>query len=124
MLAACSTRRDQLALSGYYDLGLRVGQTLGLKLGDLDGYNRVGGRSAVLTAVAEQALEESRGYLDPAYEAERDTEERILLVAAAYARFGRERPHEFRILVEPPTSPMPLNASPNSCVAKTPGSQP
>lgn len=69
------------------------------------GYNRVGGRSAVLTAVAEQALEESRGYLDPAYEAERDTEERILLVAAAYARFGRERPHEFRILVEPPNEP-------------------
>lgn len=36
MLAACATKRDQLALSAYYDLGLRIGQTIGLKHGDLD----------------------------------------------------------------------------------------
>ena len=65
-------------------------------------YNRVGGRSALLTAVAEEALDESRVYMDAAYESEGTVEERLLLVAAAYARFARERPHEFRILVEPP----------------------
>ncbi|OBK85074.1 TetR/AcrR family transcriptional regulator [Mycolicibacter sinensis] len=68
-------------------------------------YNRVGGRSAVLTAVAEQALEESRVYMDAAYDAQGTVEERILLAAEAYARFARERPHEFRILVEPPNEP-------------------
>ncbi|MFD3038543.1 tyrosine-type recombinase/integrase [Mycolicibacterium senegalense] len=36
MLAACATKRDQLALSAYYDLGLRIGQTIGLKHADLD----------------------------------------------------------------------------------------
>lgn len=68
-------------------------------------YNRVGGRSALLTAVAEQALEESRVYMDPAYAADGTVEERIMLAANAYARFARERPHEFRILVEPPNEP-------------------
>ncbi|MGU3502486.1 TetR/AcrR family transcriptional regulator [Mycobacterium sp. C31M] len=68
-------------------------------------YNRVGGRSAVLTAVAEQALEESRIYMDAAYSAQGTVEERVLRVAEAYARFARERPHEFRILVEPPNEP-------------------
>ncbi|MFL1376428.1 MULTISPECIES: TetR/AcrR family transcriptional regulator [unclassified Nocardiopsis] len=68
-------------------------------------YNRVGGRSALLTAVAEQAMEESRVYMDAAYSADGGVEERMLLAAAAYARFARERPHEFRILVEPPDEP-------------------
>ncbi|WP_078314833.1 tyrosine-type recombinase/integrase [Mycobacterium sp. D16Q16] len=36
MLQTCATKRDQLALSAYYDLGLRIGQTIGLKVGDLD----------------------------------------------------------------------------------------
>lgn len=68
-------------------------------------YNRVGGRAALLTAVAVQALEESRTYMDAAYAADGSVEERILLVATEYARFARERPHEFRILVEPPDEP-------------------
>ena len=68
-------------------------------------YNRVGGRSAVLTAIAEQAMEESRVYMDAAYAATGTPEDRILLAAAAYARFARERPHEFRLLVEPPDEP-------------------
>lgn len=71
-------------------------------------YNRVGGRSAVLTAVAEQALEESRVYMDAAYETPGRPDERILAVATTYARFARERPHEFRILVEPPDEPEAL----------------
>lgn len=68
-------------------------------------YNRVGGRSALLLAVAEQAMEESRAYMDAAYTSEGTAEERIRRAAIAYARFGRERPHEFRILVEPPDEP-------------------
>lgn len=41
MLAACHTTRDQLALSGFYDLGLRIGQVLGLRHGDLDVRRRI-----------------------------------------------------------------------------------
>lgn len=36
LLAAASTDRDRLLLSALYDLGLRVGQALGLRHGDLD----------------------------------------------------------------------------------------
>ncbi|MFJ6252750.1 MULTISPECIES: TetR/AcrR family transcriptional regulator [unclassified Streptomyces] len=72
-------------------------------------YNRVGGRSALLTAVAEQAMEESRAYMDAAYAAPGTPEERLLLATAAYARFARERPHEFRILVEPPEEPSAID---------------
>ncbi|MDT3439280.1 TetR/AcrR family transcriptional regulator [Pseudofrankia sp. BMG5.37] len=72
-------------------------------------YNRVGGRSALLTAVAEMAMEENRAYMDAAYEAEGTVEERLLRAAAAYVRFARERPHEFRILVDPPDEPETLD---------------
>ncbi len=68
-------------------------------------YNRVGGRSALLTAVAELAMEENRAYMDAAYAAPGGVEDRLLQVASAYAKFARERPHEFRILVEPPDEP-------------------
>ncbi|KXO97806.1 TetR/AcrR family transcriptional regulator [Tsukamurella pseudospumae] len=68
-------------------------------------YNRVGGRSALLTAVAEQAMEENRAYMDAAYRTDGDPEATILLAAREYARFARERPYEFRILVEPPDVP-------------------
>lgn len=72
-------------------------------------YNRVGGRSALLTAVAEQAMEESRAYMDEAYAAPGTPEQRLLLAAEAYARFARERPHEFRILAEPPDEPTAMD---------------
>lgn len=68
-------------------------------------YNRVGNRSALLVAVAEQAMEESRGYMDAAYASEGAPEDRLRLVAGTWARFARERPHEFRILVEPADEP-------------------
>lgn len=68
-------------------------------------YNRVGNRASLLLAVAEQAMEESRTYMDAAYAAEGTAEERLLLVATTWARFARERPHEFRILVEPADQP-------------------
>jgi len=68
-------------------------------------YNRVGNRASLLMAVAEQAMEESRTYMDAAYAAEGAAEERLLLVATTWVRFARERPHEFRILVEPADEP-------------------
>jgi AcrR family transcriptional regulator len=68
-------------------------------------YNRVGNRASLLLAVAEQAMEESRAYMDAAYAAEGTAEERLLLVATTWTRFARERPHEFRILVEPADEP-------------------
>lgn len=71
-------------------------------------YNRVGGRSALLIAVAERALEENRQYMDIAYASDGEVEEKLHGVAVAYARFAKERPHQFRILVEPPNEPEAL----------------
>lgn len=68
-------------------------------------YNRVGGRSALLLAVAEQAMQESRAYMNAAYSRDGSAEDRIRHAALAYARFAAERPHEFRILLEPPDEP-------------------
>jgi AcrR family transcriptional regulator len=71
-------------------------------------YNRIGGRSALLIAVAERALEENRAYMDAAYAAPGGPQERILQAAAAYARFAAERPHQFRLLADPPEEPEAL----------------
>jgi len=71
-------------------------------------YNRVGGRSAVLIAVAERALEDNRQYMDAAYATPGTPQERISAAAAAYARFAAERPHQFRLLADPPDEPAAL----------------
>jgi AcrR family transcriptional regulator len=71
-------------------------------------YNRVGGLSALLIAVAERALEQNRHYMDAAYALPGGVEDRLAAVAAAYAHFAKERPHQFRILVEPPNEPEAL----------------
>ncbi|MFF2084016.1 TetR/AcrR family transcriptional regulator [Nocardia sp. NPDC058176] len=71
-------------------------------------YNRVGGRSALLVAVAELAMEENRAYMDAAYATPGRPEERLLRAAAEYVRFARERPHEFQILANPPHEPETL----------------
>ncbi|ABH00002.1 transcriptional regulator, TetR family protein (plasmid) [Rhodococcus jostii RHA1] len=68
-------------------------------------YNRVGGRSALLVAVAERAFDDNRQYMDAAYAAPGAPVDRILRAAEAYARFAAERPHQFRLLVEPPDEP-------------------
>jgi AcrR family transcriptional regulator len=71
-------------------------------------YNRVGGRAAVLIAVAERALEDNRTYMDDAYTAPGTPVERIRAASAAYVRFAAERPHQFRLLAEPPDEPAAL----------------
>lgn len=71
-------------------------------------YNRVGGLSALLIAVAERALEENRQYMDAAYASPGGVEDCLYAVAAAYTNFAKERPHQFRIMVEPPNEPEAL----------------
>ena len=71
-------------------------------------YNRIGGRSALLIAVAERALEENRQYMDAAYAAAGTPVERILGAAEAYTRFAAERPYQFRLLADPPNEPSAL----------------
>lgn len=67
-------------------------------------YNRIGGRSALLMAVAERAFEENKVYMDAAYAAAGTPMERLRIVAQGYFRFACERPNEFRLLADPPTS--------------------
>lgn len=71
-------------------------------------YNRVGGRSALLAAVAERAFDDNRQYMDAAYSAPGTPVDRILRAAKAYVRFAAERPHQFRLLVDPPSEPVAL----------------
>jgi AcrR family transcriptional regulator len=68
-------------------------------------YNRVGSRSALLIAIAERAFEEHHQQLEAILAAAGTLEERIRLGAAAYARFAAERPHQFRLIVDPPPEP-------------------
>lgn len=78
-------------------------------------YNRVGGRSALLFAIAERTLEEghkslkeNRKYMDTAYDSDGTPIERITRMGHAYIRFALERPQQFRILVNPPDDPAVL----------------
>jgi AcrR family transcriptional regulator len=68
-------------------------------------YNRVGGKPALLMAIAERAMEENRRYIDEAYEGGGTAEERGWRISQAYVRFAMERPHQFRILANPPEEP-------------------
>ncbi|TSE00442.1 TetR/AcrR family transcriptional regulator [Skermania sp. ID1734] len=71
-------------------------------------YNRVGTRSALLVAVAERAQEDNREYMDAAYATPGSPVERVMNAARAYLRFAVERPHQFRILADPPNEPEAL----------------
>lgn len=68
-------------------------------------YNRVGGRSALLLAVTEKAMEENRVYMERAYAAAGTPLERIRVAAMGYIRFAKERPNEFRLMASPPDTP-------------------
>ncbi len=71
-------------------------------------YNRVGGRNAVLLAVAERAYAANRVYVDSAYREPGTPSDRVRAAALAYARFAIERPHQFRLLLDPPDLPEAL----------------
>ena len=69
-------------------------------------YNRIGGRSALLVAVAERALDQNREYLESAAsEPGRTAMERIEAIGLAYARFAESRPEQFRLITDPPSEP-------------------
>ncbi len=71
-------------------------------------YNRVGSRDTVLLAVAERAFAANRVYMDEAYNTVGSPRERILAAGYAYLRFASECPHEFRLLLDPPDLPEPI----------------
>ena len=71
-------------------------------------YNRVGGRPALLIAVAEQALEEHSKYLQAALAVDVPAREKLRLVANAYTQFAFERPNEFHLLLDPQGEPEAL----------------
>ena len=71
-------------------------------------YNRVGGRPALLIAVAELALEEHNKYMKVALATEAPTREKMRLIADAYTRFAFERPNEFHLLLDPQGEPEAL----------------
>lgn len=68
-------------------------------------YNRVGGKQALLIAIAERALEATRAFLDVAYAEGGTPDEQIRRVSLAYARLAFERPHSFRVFANPPEEP-------------------
>lgn len=65
-------------------------------------YNRVGGRTDLLAAVTESAIEADRRYMDDAYIPGGTPVERIERAARAYASFAAENPVQFRMLADPP----------------------
>lgn len=68
-------------------------------------YNRIGRKPALLVAIAERSMAENRAYVDAAYDGRGTPEERGLRIFHAYVRFALERPHQFRILANPPDDP-------------------
>ncbi|MAD46305.1 MAG: TetR family transcriptional regulator [Oceanospirillaceae bacterium] len=72
-------------------------------------YNRVGGRSAILIAIAEKALEENRYYMKEAYDRDGTPPQRLLAVIEGYFRFATEKPYAFRLMANPPEDPKALN---------------
>ncbi len=71
-------------------------------------YNRVGGRPALLIAVAELALEEHNKYMQDALSADAPARQKMRLIADSYTRFAFERPNEFRLLLDPVGEPEAL----------------
>ena len=64
-------------------------------------YNRVGRRSQLLLAVAEQAMEECSQLLGDAFATQGTPRERAGAIAAAYMTFAFEHPSEFQLLANP-----------------------
>ncbi|MFV8167223.1 TetR/AcrR family transcriptional regulator [Mycobacterium sp. 134] len=68
-------------------------------------YNRVGGHQALLLAVAERALEQTREFMLTAYDGDGSVAERLLQVGEAYIRLAFDRPQAFKIFANPPEDP-------------------
>ncbi|MEU6564871.1 TetR/AcrR family transcriptional regulator [Nocardia nova] len=68
-------------------------------------YNRVGGRQALLLAVAERALEQTREFMQTAYDGSGSVDERLRRVGETYIRLAFDRPQAFKIFANPPEDP-------------------
>jgi AcrR family transcriptional regulator len=68
-------------------------------------YNRVGGQQALLLAVAERALEQTREFMQTAYDGDGSVAERLRRVGEAYIRLAFDRPQAFKIFANPPEDP-------------------
>ncbi|MDF0531368.1 WHG domain-containing protein [Tsukamurella sp. 8F] len=68
-------------------------------------YNRVGGRQALLLAVAERALEQTREFMQTAYDGNDSVDERLRRVGETYIRLAFDRPQAFKIFANPPEDP-------------------
>ena len=68
-------------------------------------YNRIGGQQALLVAVAERALEQTREFMQSAYEGNGSVAERLRRVGETYIRLAFDRPQAFKIFANPPEDP-------------------
>lgn len=68
-------------------------------------YNRVGGQQALLLAVAERALEQTREFMQTAYDGDGPVDERLRRVGETYIRLAFDRPQAFKIFANPPEDP-------------------
>lgn len=68
-------------------------------------YNRIGGQQALLVAVAERALEQTREFMQSAYDGEGTVGERLHRVGETYIRLAFDRPQAFKIFANPPEDP-------------------
>jgi AcrR family transcriptional regulator len=64
-------------------------------------YNRVGGRTALLDAVSQDALRLAREYLAGQDEGAGDAAEILMRLAEAYSMFAFDHPHQWRLLAFP-----------------------
>ncbi|RAJ64138.1 TetR family transcriptional regulator [Streptomyces sp. PsTaAH-130] len=68
-------------------------------------YNRIGGQQALLVAVAERALEQTREFMQFAYDGNGPVGERLHRVGETYIRLAFDRPQAFKIFANPPEDP-------------------
>ncbi|MET7611017.1 TetR/AcrR family transcriptional regulator [Streptomyces seoulensis] len=68
-------------------------------------YNRIGGQQALLVAVAERALEQTREFMQSAYDGKGSVGERLHRVGETYIRLAFDRPQAFKIFANPPEDP-------------------
>jgi AcrR family transcriptional regulator len=68
-------------------------------------YNRIGGQQALLLAVAERALKQTREFMQTAYDDNGTVVERLLRVGETYIRLAFDRPQAFKVFVNPPEDP-------------------
>jgi AcrR family transcriptional regulator len=68
-------------------------------------YGNFGGKRGLYLAAVDRALELNEEYIAPVYDGGLSASEEVVAVGAAYVRFYREHPGQFRLLAMPPLEP-------------------